>query len=456
MQKKIEKQEVEVEAWAYNPKKNLSGELFIALHGEDFEYACVLKRVVVKVMESIKVCLLTSEFLPNWGGVGTYCIELARALADKVELHVVTLGRKEKGKLAYSKEDMQDFFDGKIEVHLLTTCPANDTFFYNAKMQLAAYKKLHKIAEEYDFDLVHSNFPQMPDLLLKIGRRIRIPSITTIHTTIRGQKDGIMSSGLNFFKMDLSEKCTLLLYPALRLAEQLYLQESSEFITVSNWMRGILKKNYPSISKLHVIHNGVDSKRFIPENSNNPQPLDETPSPIVLFSSRLTVAKGVQYVIQAIPKILRKTKDVHFVFSGAGPKEHWIGLLRKLNIDKSFYTFLGYIDYKLLPSLYAKADIFVAPSLYENLPLRILEAMSCESAVVASNICAIPEAIKNGENGMLISTGNVDELAKVTTMLLEDDELRSRLGKNARQTVVENFCWDVIAEKTVDAYKNCL
>ena len=414
------------------------------------------KKLVVNAMEKIKVCLLTSEFLPNWGGVGTYCIELARALADKVELHVVTLGRREKGKLVYSKEDMQDFFNGKIGVHLLTTSPANDTFVYNAKMQLSVYEKLHKLAEECNFDLIHSNFPAMPDLLLKIGRKTCIPSITTIHTTIKGQKDGIMSSGLPFFRMDFSERCTLLLYPALRLAEQLYLRKSKKLITVSNWMRWIIEKNYPFVPKLHVIHNGVDSKRFKPQRSNNPQTLDETRRPVVLFSSRLTVAKGVHYFIQAIPKILTKTKEVHFVFSGAGPKEHWISWLRKLNIDKSFYTFLGYVDYKLLPSLYAKADIFVAPSLYENLPIRILEAMSCESAVVASNICAIPEAITNGENGILISPGNVDELAKVITMLLKDDELRSTLGKNARQTVIEKFSWNVIAEKTVDTYKKLL
>ncbi len=407
-------------------------------------------------MERIKVCLLTSEFLPNWGGVGTYCIELARALADKVELHVATLGRREKGKLVYSSEDMQDFFNGKIRVHLLTTSPANDTFIYNGKMQLSVYNKLCKIAEEYSFDLIHSNFPSMPDLLLKIGRKTRIPLITTIHTTIKGQRDGIMSSGLSFSKMDFSEKCTLLLYPALSLAEQLYLRKSKELITVSNWMREVIKKNYPFISKLRVIHNGVDSTRFKPQKSNNLQMREETRTPIVLFSSRLTVAKGVHYFIQAIPKILRKTKHVHFIFSGAGPKEHWIGLLRKLNIDESFYTFLGYIDYKLLPSLYGKADIFVAPSLYENLPIRILEAMSCESAVIASNICAIPEAITNGGNGILISPGDVDQLAKDITLLLKNDELRSRLGKNARQTVVEEFSWDVIAEKTVGTYKKLL
>lgn len=163
--------------------------------------------------------MLATEFLPNWGGVGTYCIELAKALADKVELHVVTLGREEKGKLAYSKEDIQEFFDGKIQAHLLTRAPAGDTFYYNAKMQFAVYMKLGKLAKEYHFDLVHSNFPQMADLLLKIKGGLSLPSITTIHTTIKGQKDGMMSSGQTFFRMELSEKSTLLLYPVLRMAD---------------------------------------------------------------------------------------------------------------------------------------------------------------------------------------------------------------------------------------------
>jgi glycosyltransferase involved in cell wall biosynthesis len=404
----------------------------------------------------MKVCLLTSEFLPNWGGVGTYCIELARALADKTELHVVTIGREEKGRIVYSKEDMQNFFDRKVEVHLLTTCAASDSFFYNARTQFATYKKFQKLNEEYNFDLFHSNFPHMPDLLLKLKPKISIPSITTIHTTIEGQKNGIMSSGLSFLEMDLSEKCTLLLYPTLRLAQQLYLRRSRSFITVSNWMKEILKKNYPFISKLHIIHNGVDSKRFSPENATKLPALREIENPIVLFSSRLTVAKGVHHFIHAIPKILQETKEAHFVFSGAGPKGYWISLLRKLNIDEKYYTFLGYVDYNWLPSLYASADIFVAPSLYENLPLRILEAMSCESAVVASKICAIPEAITHGQNGMLVPPGNVDELTESVIMLLQDTQLRRKIGKNARQRMITEFSWDTIADKTIRAYEELL
>lgn len=411
--------------------------------------------MIVKAMKNIKVCLLATEFLPNWGGVGTYCIELAKALADKVELHVVTLGRKEKGKLVYSKEDIQDFFDGRIQAHLLTTSPASDTFYYNAKMQFAVLRKLGRMAKEYHFDLVHSNFPQMADLLLKIKGGLSLPSITTIHTTIKGQKDGIISSGQSFFKMDLSEKSTLLLYPGLRIAEELYLRRSKEFITVSNWMKRVLEKNYPRMSNLHVVPNGVDAEVFVPrgQDSGDDRMFKNLGHPLVLFSSRLTVAKGVQLLIHAIPKILREDKNVHFAFSGAGPKEYWMSLLNKLGIRKSLYTFFGYVDYKHLPSLYAQADIFVAPSLYENLPIRMLEAMSCESAVIASNICAIPEAIRHGENGLLISPGSVDELVSSTVLLLRDGELRNRLGKAARQTVVKDFSWNAIAEKTLQIYR---
>jgi glycosyltransferase involved in cell wall biosynthesis len=409
-------------------------------------------------METMRVCLLATEFLPNWGGVGTYCIELARALADKVEVHVVTLGREEGGKLVYSRENIEDFFNGRIQAHLLTTSPARDTFVYNGKMQFAVYRKLGRIAREYHFDVVHSNFPQMADLLLKIRGSLSLPSVTTIHTTIKGQKDGIMSSGQTFLKMDLSEKYTLLLYPALRMAEELYLRRSKDFITVSSWMKGVIEENYPHISNLRVVHNGVDAKTFVPrtKGSNDDSIFKNMTHKLVLFSSRLTVAKGVQFFIQAIPKILQENKDVHFAFTGAGPKEYWISLLNKLGINKSFYTFFGYVDYKYLPSLYAQADIFVAPSLYENLPIRILEAMSCESAVVASNICAIPEVITHGENGMLIPPGDVDELASTIGMLLRDDELRNRLGKAARQTIIKGFTWNAIAEKTLRIYKQLL
>jgi len=296
----------------------------------------------------------------------------------------------------------------------------------------------------------------MPDILLKMIGRMPVPYITTVHTMIEGHKEGIMASNQSFFKMDLSEKCTLLMYPMLRIAENLYLRKSKNLVTVSNWMRKKIRENYSFISDLYVLHNGVDVERFSPKSPNNFSLVKDVSDPIVLFSSRLTTAKGVHYLIRAIPRILERNKEVHFVFAGAGPRDVWIDLLRKLRIDKKFYSFLGYVDYKYLPILYAESDIFVVPSLYENLPIRILEAMSCESAVVASDICAIPEAITDHENGLLVPPRNASKLVDAVTMLLEDEELRKKLGRNARQTTVERFCWDVIAMKMLKIYEKIL
>jgi glycosyltransferase involved in cell wall biosynthesis len=401
-------------------------------------------------MKDMRIALLTSEFLPNWGGVGTYCVELAKMLSNMIDLHVITVGREEKGELLYSEEKIRRLFGGKIDVHFLTICPVNDTFLYNAKMQFSTYRKLPRLVKEQDFDLVHTNFPHMPDLLLKIRGQLPFPSVTTLHTTITGQKEGILSSKNGFLQMDFSEKSTLLLYGGLRVAEELYLRKSENFVTVSNWMKSQIRQKWPFMANTRVIHNGVDTERFPPKVREGF--LSEIPDPIVLFSSRLTVAKGLDTLIHAIPKVLKENK-AHFVLTGAGQTRPWINLLDKLKIPRSCYTFLGYVDYQLLPSLYAKSDVFVAPSLYENLPIRILEAMACECPVVASNICAVPEAIEDGENGILVNPNDADGLSKAISTLLEDKDYRTKLGRNARRTVLENFSLKTLTKEVVATYE---
>jgi glycosyltransferase involved in cell wall biosynthesis len=401
-------------------------------------------------MKDLRVGLLTSEFLPNWGGVGTYCVELARTLSDIIDLHVITIGREKRGKLVYSEEKIRRYFDDRIDVHFLTVSPMNDTFLYNAKMQFSTYRKLDELMREQSLDLIHTNFPHMPDLLLKIKGKLPFPSVTTFHTSIKGQKEGILSSKNTFLQMDFSEKSTLLLYGGLRVAEELYLRRSENFLTVSNWMKSQIQQRWPFMRKVRVIHNGVDPEKFSPKAKAGL--LNEISDPRVLFSSRLTAAKGLNTLAHSMHMVLKEHK-AHFIFTGAGQTRTWIRLLDKLKIDKSCYTFLGYVDYQLLPSLYAESDIFVAPSLYENLPIRILEAMACECPVVASNICAIPEAVRDGENGILISPNDADGLSKAISLLLEDGDYRRRLGSNGRRTVIENFSLEVLSKEMVSTYQ---
>ncbi len=407
-------------------------------------------------MSDIKLALLAPEFLPNWGGVGTYCLEITRHLADKLDLHVITLTRQIEGhKPTYSEQDMLDYFDNKINIHVLTN--AKDTFLYNVKFQYKILKSLPKLEKEFGFDLVHSNHAHMSDVLYKL-KGGRLPSVTTIHTTIKGQRDSINSSGLPFNRLTPSEKWQVLLYRPLLLFERYSLERCHKFITVSNWMRKLLLDGYPTISRnISTIYNGIDPNRFSPIKANEKlDAIEDINKPIVLFSSRMTTAKGAQFLIKAIPKILSENKDVHFVFTGASDNGPWVSLLKKYGVGPEHYSFLGYMDYDDLPMLYAKATIYLLPTLYENFPFRMIEAMSCGTPVIGSNICAIPEAIENGKNGLLIPPKNEDAIVGAVLQLLDDESYTRRLGESARRTVLEKFTWDNIIKSMIEVYEEIL
>ncbi len=207
---------------------------------------------------------------------------------------------------------------------------------------------------------------------------------------------------------------------------------------------------------MNVIHNGVDPELFSPEKKNNEIKYIDKSRPVVLFSSRMTVAKGAHYLIRAIPEIVKENSDVQFIFSGAGDREQWIKILEKEGVNRSNYSFLGYLDYSELAGLYAQASVFVVPSLYENLPIRILEAMSSQTAVVATNICAIPEAITHNENGILIPPANSDAIVDSITTLLHDKIYAEKLARNARKTVLKKFSWESIGKEIEKVYENVI
>ena len=400
----------------------------------------------------MNIALLAPEFLPNWGGAGTYVIELAKYLSKNHNVHVVTLRRKIDDGTVYSDEKILDFFDNKIHLH--TISDANDTFLYNATFQYACFKNLPEICKNNEIDIIHADVPHMSDFMLRL-KKSNTKVITTVHTIIEGHKEGILASGIDFWDMDASEKYTLALFPIIKLIQRFYLKRSPTIITVSNWMKNLLEQNY-GINDINTIYNGVDHNRFSPEKRNNFVRGLDTDKPIVLFSSRMTAAKGAHYLIKAIPEIIRENRDVHFVFSGAGAKEPWMNILEKEGVDKSYYSFLGYLDYSELAGLYARASVFVVPSLYENLPIRILEAMSSQTPVVATNICAIPEAITHNENGILIPPRDSVAIVKGVTNMLQDHAFSEKLARNARKTVLEKFTWDNIGKDIEKVYEDVI
>jgi glycosyltransferase involved in cell wall biosynthesis len=304
--------------------------------------------------------------------------------------------------------------------------------------------------EQEGIDIVHSHTAHMPDLLLQF-RQLDIPTVTTIHTTIRGQRTGTISSGMKFRDLESSEKLTYLMYPFLRLAETLYFLKGRYYITVSDWMKEQMIKQYPRFGSLiKVVYNAVDVEKFSP-GKESPQ------KDVVLFTGRLIAAKGVKYLVEAIPIVLREHPQCLFLFIGAGNSLPYERRLREMKVPKENFAFMGYLkDASELIDYYRAQSVYVAPTLYENLPIRVLEAMACGVPVVASNVCAVPEIIQDGVNGFLVNPGSVRELAERISTLLADPRMRRQMGQSARETVLERFDWNVNAIKISDIYQRIL
>ncbi|HEV2520233.1 MAG TPA: glycosyltransferase family 4 protein [Thermoplasmata archaeon] len=395
----------------------------------------------------MKVCLLAPEFLPNRGGVGTYSVDLSRELGRRVDLTVVTLTREDSSK-RYTTAEMEEAVGGAARVVSISV--ARDTFVYNLGFQAAVLRRLPAMLRGEGFDVIHSQHAHMPDLLLRFAVD-RPPSVRTIHTTISGQHEAIQLAQRFGGRLESSERWQVALQPGLRAAERLLFARRDLAITVSHWMRDQLVQDGFPDERIRVIHNGVDSVRFTPHPSTGPGS-PESDGPTVFFPGRPTLVKGAEVFARAAPLILRRVPNARFVFAGGSIPE-LERLLSGIHLEPGHIRLLGFVPYERLAEVYAAMDVVVAPTFYENLPFRVLEAMACAVPVVASRICGIPELIDSGANGWLVRPGDSEALAAAVSELLANPGLRARLGAAARSTVTDRFTWGAAAGATVAAYE---
>jgi len=169
---------------------------------------------------------------------------------------------------------------------------------------------------------------------------------------------------------------------------------------------------------------------------------------VVLFTGRLISNKGVEYLVKAAKEIQGEVLLV-----GDGPKKHQLEqLIAQQNIKN--VRLLGYKSGQDLINLYYRADVFVAPSVWEEpLGLTILEAMAAQKPVIATRKGGIPSLLKNGHNGYFVKPRNAKEIADTCNKLLQNDELRKKMGEHARLSIEKRFDWKIITLKFDKLYK---
>jgi len=154
-------------------------------------------------------------------------------------------------------------------------------------------------------------------------------------------------------------------------------------------------------------------------------------------------------------EIVKEVPDVKLVFVGhGGMREELEMLSKKLGVKKNV-KFAGFVEESMKPLYYRAADVFCLPSVmtHEIFGIVNLEAMACSVPIVASKIGGIPDVVRDGENGLLVLPRDSDALADAITYLLEDEDVREKMGKNGRKKV-EDYSWNRVGEETEKIYLN--
>jgi glycosyltransferase involved in cell wall biosynthesis len=202
--------------------------------------------------------------------------------------------------------------------------------------------------------------------------------------------------------------------------------------------------------RVTVLHNAVPDPGFRLDKTRGPGDPCE-----LLFLGRLSARKGVPELLQALASPSLASRQWRATLAGGGPVEEFRELAERPGILERV-CFPGWVDEAGVQTLIAKADILVLPSHGEGLAMAVLEGMSHGLAVIATPVGAHPEVIERGVSGLLVAPGDVPALAESIALLIDDGDLRRRLGLGARNRFVEKFEVRAYADRLARIHANLL
>lgn len=382
----------------------------------------------------MRICFISFEYPPNiLGGAGTYAETIVSGLKRRgIDVFVITKGNR-------NDCDQKTF-----------RVPTSDAVYWRRlffmKPAVSLLRELNKVLK---FDLVHFNEPHV------ILGKPSLPTVCTVHST---QVNEIKMKQVypKTLKTVTDIRDLILKSPVGSICDVLTAHATDGIICPSFHLARLIKSYcFVDGRRIHVIPNGIDLEAIDKIKDYDTGILtkyDLERDKYVLFIGRLSVLKGAQYLIKAFRTIKKEYPKLKLAIVGTGQFENH---LRNLAHEIEGVVFTGYIDSmadkKLLYENCLAVDV---PSLYEGLPMVILEAMACRKAVIASDVGGIPMLIRHGRNGFLAKPGDLESLEKFIGVLLEDANLRKSMGSFGRKLVEKEFTVDKMVDKTLKVYES--
>ena len=366
----------------------------------------------------MNILQITPEFPPRCGGIGYYVFYLSKELTRRGHKVQVLIRGKENCHYLFENISVK-------EIDVIGHPPFNLNIFK---------KKIETILNDMAPNIIHIHSTSMP--VINYG----CPIVVTSHWC--------MKAGVPIFYRpikDLEAFYKNIFLPFYDYNTRRVVKNCDKLTAVSGSIKEEFIKYYKK--EADVIYNAVDTERFVFK--------DLPKEDCLLFVGALRRGKGIFDLLDVAESLRKSHPNVTIKIAGNGAQKNEVKeeiRERKLTSVKM----LGALSHDQLVSYYNRSKVFVLPTYYEGLPTTILEAMSCQLPVVASNVSGIPDVINEGVDGYMVSPGNIQGYYDRIVELLKDSEKQRLFGAAGRKKVLENFTWPRIAKGIVKIYEELL
>ncbi len=375
----------------------------------------------------MRLLLITQDFPPDIGGVQTYAYELARRLAYRCEALAV---------IAPALPG-DDAVDARLPCEVIRVPSSPNLFGFKVGPLIL------RMARQRGFDVAfHVQWSSAPMSLLV--RPVGGPRFIFV-----------AAHGRELLLEPLAHRRVLhALYKRTRV---FVMRRADGFFPVSHYTSRLLQEHGVPPERITVIHNGTDPASFHPMDAQDLRDeLGLDHQKVVLTISRLVPRKGIDTVLRALPQVARHIPDVRYLIGGKGPdRDRLEALTDELHLSDRVH-FLGSLPNEDLHRYYNACDVFVMPSredrpYVEGFGIAFLEANACGKPVVGARSGGIPEAVRDGETGLLVEPDDEADLAATLLQLLCNPDLAAQLGANGQSRVLREASWDHVADQLYEA-----
>ncbi len=386
----------------------------------------------------MNILFVSRDYPPKQvGGVGTYIYEMTSLLA-KAGHKVFVITEAIEQPIDYIDKGVR-IFRVQFKKNRLFDVIREELggFLERLEYSYAVSRKIKQVVSKYNIDIIESCEARAEGFWYYFFNK-KPPLVIKLHTP-----EGLV------YKLNRNQKTIDRLL--IEKLEEWWIRRADRIIGLSEAIVSLTQQHYRiNFKNLPIVENPVNINFFKPSVSSNN-------NNTILYAGRLEFRKGVHVLVRAIPYVLKKFPRVKFIFIGdnCGMEQYLFDEIKQLGIRESV-EFIEQVPQDRLIDYYQRSTVCVVPSLWENHPYTVLEAMACGKPVIASGVGGIPEIVRDKYSGILVCPGSFMSLAEAITRVMGDNALQRTLGDNARKYIEDRYAPSAVIRKNLKVYEELL